>query len=79
VSDWLTEYKMGLSCEICGDERHYVLVFHHECESDKVSDVASLASEGYSIETVKREIAKCRVLCANCHRELHWRERVGVV
>jgi hypothetical protein len=28
--------------------------------------------QGYSAERIKREIAKCTVLCANCHAKLHY-------
>lgn len=27
------------------------------------------------MKALLEEIAKCRVLCANCHRKAHWNER----
>ena len=37
-------------------------------ERDKVLDVSALSREGYSLNKLKQEIAKCDVVCANCHR-----------
>jgi predicted HNH restriction endonuclease len=44
--------------------------FHHDGEEKKYS-ISTLAQKGYAIETIKAEIAKCVVLCANCHRIRH--------
>jgi hypothetical protein len=31
-----------------------------------------LASRGYSQKLVLEEMEKCDVLCANCHKKIHW-------
>lgn len=67
---WFIEYKQTLKCSKCGDARHYVLDFHHKAE-DKLHEVSVMYAK-YSRTTLLREIAKCEVLCANCHRELHY-------
>jgi len=36
--------------------------------------VATLRVAGYSLKRIALEIAKCIVLCANCHRIVHWDE-----
>jgi hypothetical protein len=30
-----------------------------------------LVAGGYNLETIKAEIAKCDIRCANCHRRRH--------
>ncbi|MDQ6660237.1 MAG: hypothetical protein M3Z24_04640 [Chloroflexota bacterium] len=36
-------------------------------------EVSSAAvRDGYGVERIKREVAKCTVLCANCHAKLHY-------
>ena len=71
--DFLNRYKKKLCCEICGEKRDYVLQFHHK--EDKNNEVSSLAFEGASLNRIKKEIRKCKVLCANCHIELHYLKR----
>lgn len=34
----------------------------------KVSEVSTLVKNGVSINRIKQEIAKCDLVCANCHR-----------
>jgi hypothetical protein len=59
-------------CELCGNSDFRVLDFHHL--RDKKSEVSLLISNS-SIGTIKKEMEKCRILCANCHRILHYNER----
>jgi hypothetical protein len=60
-SDWLTEYKKTLKCDSCGFSDYRALQFHHI--SDKLENVSSMVAS-HSIENIKEEISKCRVLCA---------------
>lgn len=60
---------------VCTDCRinypHYVLQFDH-VRGVKRKNVCELARDA-SIETVEAEIAKCEVVCGNCHAERTWR------
>jgi hypothetical protein len=35
---------------------------------EKLFDVSRMVGPGLSLELIKAEIAKCDVVCANCHR-----------
>lgn len=52
----------------CGEADPRVLEFDHIDPSTKLEDVSELVSKSYSLQTIKDEISKCRVMCANCHR-----------
>ena len=71
--DWLIEYKSTLLCENCSyDKNPRVLHFHHKDKNNKRCNVGDMVGSGYSIESIKKEINKCIVLCSNCHQENHW-------
>jgi len=64
------EFK-GNKCAICGYNKCIkALEFHHL--DDKQKDFG-ISAKGYtrSWDKVKKEIDKCILLCANCHREVH--------
>ena len=54
-------------CSRCPERRVACLDYHHLDRSTKVENVNRLISKG-SLTKLKAEIAKCIVLCANCHR-----------
>jgi len=73
IKDWLENYKKDKVCIRCGESRFYCLDFHHRIKEEKEYCV----TDAYVFGTwrfIKKEIDKCDILCANCHRELHWLE-----
>lgn len=65
--EFVTEYFMHHPCEDCGIADPIVLDFDH-VRGDKRHNVSKLAKDGYSWEAIMAEIAKCDVVCSNCHR-----------
>lgn len=56
-------------CADCGVKYpFYVMDFDHRPGSDKINDVALMTRSNWSLEKIKKEIEKCEVVCANCHR-----------
>ena len=73
IGEWFKEYKKSLSCESCGENHPACLDFHHERPEDKKFDLGRPRNRS-SFKVLKAEIAKCRVLCSNCHRKEHWNQ-----
>lgn len=67
---WILEYKKTHSCK-CGESHPACIDFHHRNPKDKKFEISD-NTKGRSLKTLKEEVAKCIVLCANCHRKLHW-------
>ena len=69
--EYVINFKKNGKCGRCPEHRWWVLDFHHT--NNKKDYITRLFS--YGIDTVKREIEKCELLCANCHRDLHYQEK----
>ena len=74
VRDWLREYKSSIKCEKCDEGHPACLEFHHINPGEKKFSLGR-AKNFLTIKTLQNEIAKCRLLCANCHRKEHWDEK----
>lgn len=66
--------KQRFGCKNCGDKRYYVLDFHHLHGKD--NEISTLSRQGVTIQRLKDEIRKCTILCSNCHREVHYFEKL---
>lgn len=63
------EYKGG-KCVDCGYNKSYAaLEFHHRNPDEKNMDWGRLRKRSWA--TIKKELDKCDMICANCHRERH--------
>ena len=64
----------GGKCIRCGYDKYIgALEFHHEDPKEKDFTIKSGISGGW--DKIEREIKKCILLCATCHREEHHRIR----
>lgn len=67
--DYVLRYMMDNGCEECGERHPACLEFDHIDQSTKRDTVTRMLHTNYSLDTVKEEMAKCRLLCSNCHRK----------
>jgi transcription elongation factor Elf1 len=75
--EFYNQLKATSECARCGENHLATLEFHHRDPQKKEFNLAQAVANGYSIEKIKKEVAKCTVLCANCHAKEHyeWAQR----
>jgi hypothetical protein len=68
LREWMNEIKSrpcadcGLTFEIC------CMDFDHREGTSKAFNVGSMFAHHYSRDLIETEVAKCDLVCANCHR-----------
>lgn len=66
IRQMILEYLSDKSCVDCGNSDPRVLDFDHINPKTKHKDVSKMFDSSW--ETILKEIRKCEVRCANCHR-----------
>lgn len=66
------EIKSCMICNHCGERNPVCLEFHHKNPEEKDLEIAT-AMYRWSQRKLEQEIAKCMVLCSNCHKKEHAR------
>jgi hypothetical protein len=66
------ELKSQSCCKQCGESHLACLEFHHRNPDEKDREITKAVSD-FGFERLKREIAKCDIVCANCHAKLHYK------
>lgn len=75
IKKWALEYA-GNKCSICGyDKCKEALDFHH---LDSTQKEFNLSDRNLILDwtLIKKELDKCILVCANCHREIHSKEHI---
>jgi hypothetical protein len=63
---YVLSYLAAHPCVDCGFTTPAALEFDHQ--EQKKMNVSNLLNQGYSLSMIRKEISKCQVRCANCHR-----------
>jgi len=72
IKAYIDSVKEKSKCTFCGENHIATLQFHHTTPNEKEFTIAEAVRLGKSLKTIKHELNKCIVLCANCHFKLHW-------
>lgn len=70
IRRWLQKYK-GRGCQNCPEKRIATLDFHHLNQSEKRIEINEAVRMRWSRKSIQKEIDKCILICANCHRCEH--------
>lgn len=74
IRGMVNEIKTSAGCKNCSETHPACLHFHHRDPAKKEFRVNRAVAEKKPLAAILSEIAKCDVLCANCHAKLHWPE-----
>lgn len=66
----LIEYKGGKCCICDYNTYHGALEFHHVDSKTKIKAISEY-SYLTDLDEIIKEVDKCLLVCANCHREIH--------
>lgn len=69
---FMEKVKSFSECCRCGEDHPACLEFHHVDPSNKKHNVSEMIGNTSSIESIKEEIRKCEIICANCHKKYHY-------
>lgn len=64
---FIVQYLRDHPCIDCGEKDPIVLEFDH-VRGKKYKAISKMVADECSVQTIEKEIAKCEVRCANCHR-----------
>jgi len=65
--------KVKVECAHCGNNDTRVLDFHHINPETKSFELSKWTA--HTRKEIEEEINKCIILCANCHRIVHYEDR----
>lgn len=69
---WYKTLKANKKCARCTETNSVCLDFHHINPKEKKYLIPRMVQNGLSKATILKEISKCILLCANCHRKEHF-------
>lgn len=80
--NYVNDLKTGKECKYCGEDCIACLIFHHIDSSTKDFTINRFYKKYFNeknLQILKDEIAKCVLICENCHRKIHNGYLKGVI
>ncbi len=76
AKDFVNSLKDGKPCADCADPHPYWrLDFDHRDKAQKTMCVSRIKNGKYSKDRILAEVAKCDLVCVNCHRLRTWQRQ----
>lgn len=77
IKIWLQDYKANKRCSKCGETHPATLEFHHVGGKIKDRNISQMVVDGISVQRILEEMKKCKVVCSNCHKKMHYEEKIN--
>lgn len=74
IRSFINDYLSSHPCVDCGENDTIVLEFDH-VHGGKLGNIGDFMSKGWGLKSIQKEILKCEVRCANCHRRVTHKRR----
>lgn len=75
ISQKLQKEKTSRGCDICGYNSCGAALEWHHYNSDKDFNPSAIPVCNWeTLKKYRKETQKCQLLCANCHREIHYKK-----
>lgn len=71
LASYVNERK-DAPCADCAGSFHYCQMDFDHVRGEKLASVSQLLAYGYGKVVIDKEIEKCDLVCANCHRLRTW-------
>ena len=69
--DFVNSFKK--ECSICGYRKNKAALEFHHPDNNKETTINALAKKAIkNKDRIIKEMEKCIIVCANCHREIHY-------
>lgn len=76
ATEYINKIKES-GCSMCQEMDPCCLDFHHLNPKEKDLSLSRGVNNGWSIDRIQKEIDKCILVCANCHRKIEYKIRTG--
>lgn len=73
AADYIWEIKRKSGCQKCPERDPCAIDFHHRDPDEKEYSASKMISNKWNNDRIDAEVAKCDIICANCHRKEHYR------
>jgi hypothetical protein len=70
IAAFILNHKLLHPCK-CGERNPRCLQFHHVDAKSKDDNLSRAAKNLWSWKKIENEMAKCKLMCANCHIKEH--------
>lgn len=71
LQSFIDAYKIEKGCSKCPEKDPICLDFHHHNDDKEFNISQAVIVLGLGKEKIIKEMAKCIIVCSNCHRKIH--------